>query len=334
MQSHPKILIDFEKIKDPYSGLGQVCAHLKTFFDKSPLNIIYWIPNKLEKLARKISFILPRSEVFHAIHQDSPYFPWSKKTNYILTIHDLNALYETDNIVIQESFKRSLQNKINRANAVTFISQFTQTEVEKYFNLNGKKTKVIYNGISLTDQTVRPLIVPNSKFLFSIGTILPKKNFHVLIEFLKLLPPEYTIVLAGTTFHSYAAEMKKTIQMAGLENRFFLIGTIAEEEKRWYYENASAFIFPSLLEGFGLPVAEAMSLGLPLFISDKTSLPEIGGSDAYYFTNFEPVYMRDLFLLGMKEFTPEKKARLIERSRIFDWKKAAEQYLELYQSFL
>ena len=334
MPSDQKIIVDFEKIKDPYSGLGQFCAHLKKQFDQSSLSLIYWVPNKFEKMARKIPFILPYSRVFHAVHQDSPYFPWSKKTKYILTIHDLNALSESSDLGIQNKFKHGLQRKINRANAITFISQFTQSEVEKHFKLSGKKSFVIYNGISLTNISSRPLIVPDTKFLFSIGTVVPKKNFHVLVDFLKLLPVEYKIVLAGTTFHTYAADLKRSIQLAGLEQRFLLVGTINEKEKRWYYENAAAFVFPSLLEGFGLPVAEAMALGLPLFLSDKTSLPEIGGSDAYYFTNFDATQMRDVFLAGMENFTPEKKSRLIERSNIFDWKKAANQYLELYKSFL
>jgi len=73
-----------------------------------------------------------------------------------------------------------------------------------------------------------------------------------------------------------------------------------------------------------------MSMGLPLFISDKTSLPEIGGEDAYYFKSFEAETMRDVFVAGMKDFTPEKRLKLIERSKMFDWKKAADAYLAIY----
>jgi len=145
MKPNPRILIDFEKIKDPYSGLGQYCAHLKAFFNQSSLNLGYWTPTKYEKLAGKFSFLLPTCNVFHAIHQDSPYVPWSKKTKYVLTIHDLNALYETNNSVIKEKYKRLLQKKINRADVITFISKFTQSEVENNFDLKGKKTQVIYN---------------------------------------------------------------------------------------------------------------------------------------------------------------------------------------------
>lgn len=324
-----KILIDFEKIKDPFSGLGQYCAHLKVFFDKSSLSLSYWRPGKWQKLARKIPFILPKSDVFHAVHQDSPYMPWSASTKYILTVHDLNALYETTQFGTGELYKRSLQNKIDRASVVTFISKFTGEEVSRNFKIDPKKTRVIYNGISLGKEAQKPAFIPEGPFIFSVGTVLPKKNFHVLIDFLKLVP-EYKIVLAGTTFHSYAKDMMRRIAEEGLSDRFFLIGTIDEPHKVWYYQNASAFIFPSLLEGFGLPVAEAMSMGLPLFISDKTSLPEIGGSDAYYFTNFEANSMKDIFYNGMKDFSLEKKARLIERSKMFDWKKAADEYLKIY----
>lgn len=324
-----KILIDFEKIKDPFSGLGQFCAHLKTQFDKSGQNLHYWRPGKWGKLAKKFPFLLPQSDIFHAVHQDSPYVPWSKKTKYILTIHDLNALYENTQFGSGEFYKYNLQKKIDRASVVTFISKFTGDEVARNFQIDPRKTKVIYNGISLGKMAQKPAFVPEGNFLFSVGTVLPKKNFHVLIDFLKLIP-DYKIVLAGTTFHSYAKEMQTRIKDEGLDDRFFLIGTIDEAHKLWYYQNAKAFLFPSLLEGFGLPVAEAMSMGLPLFISDKTSLPEIGGPDAYYFTDFSPEKMCEVFLAGMKDFSLEKKHRLIERSKMFDWEKAAGDYLKIY----
>lgn len=324
-----KILIDFEKIKDPFSGLGQFCAHLKFYFDQSPMKLEYWRPGKYKKLAKKIPFILPKSDVFHAVHQDSPFMPWSSKTKYVLTIHDLNALYESSQFGSGEFYKRNIQKKIDRASVITFISKFTQDEVVRNFKIDLSKTQVIYNGISLGNVEEKPAFVPDGKFLFSVGTVLPKKNFHVLIDFLKLVP-DYKIVVAGTTFHAYAKDMQKRIVEEGLSDRFFLVGTIDEAHKVWYYKHASAFLFPSLLEGFGLPVAEAMSLGLPIFISDKTSLPEVGGEDAYYFKSFDPKEMRDVFVAGMNDFTPEKRSRLIERTKLFDWKKAADAYMAIY----
>lgn len=324
-----KILIDFEKIKDPFSGLGQFCAHLKIHFDQSPLNIHYWRPKKLLKLAKKFPLLMPSCDVYHATHQDSPYMPWSRRPKVILTIHDLNALYEKTNFGSGDFYKHQLQKKINRAEVVTFISEFTKSEVEKNFDLSGKRLEVIYNGISLGESTTKPSIAPGEKFLFTVGTVLPKKNFHVLIEMMKLLPG-YQLIIAGTTYHSYAKDMIERISAEGLSEQIFLVGTVNEAEKLWYYKHACAFIFPSLLEGFGLPVAEAMSQGLPLFLSDKTSLPEIGGPDAFYFKTFSPGHMSEVFIEGMKIFDTERAQRLKERSKMFDWKKAAGRYLKLY----
>lgn len=323
------ILIDFEKIKDPFSGLGQFCAHLKTHFDQTPLDINYWIPGKFGKLAKKIPFILPKSKVFHAVHQDSPYFPWSSDTKYVLTIHDLNALYENTNFGSGEFYKLKLQKKIDRAQSIVFISEFTRSEVMREFKVDQNKTQIIYNGISLGERASIPTIVPSMPFLFTVGTVLPKKNFHVLIEMMKLLP-DYQLIIAGTTYHSYAQDIKNSIEENNLTDRIFLVGTVNEEHKLWYYRKAAAFIFPSLLEGFGLPVAEAMSQGLPLFLSDKTSIPEVGGPDAFYFKNFEATHMKEVFEAGMKSFSAEQKERLIERSKMFDWKKAATEYLKIY----
>jgi glycosyltransferase involved in cell wall biosynthesis len=327
------VLIDFQKIEHSFVGLGQFCAHLKNYFDLcTSMDLIYWMPNKWQKIAKQLPFLLPACDVYHATHQDSPYMPWSKKTKVILTIHDLNALYQHPKKSYQDRYKKILQKKINRASVITFISEFTKSEVQKTFNLNDKKTVVIYNGISLGSESSKPDFVPEGKIIFSIGTVLPKKNYHVLIDFLKILPSEYKIVLAGTTYHRYAQDMVDRIKSEGLENRFYLIGTINEKQKRWFYEHACAFVFPSLFEGFGLPVAEAMSLGIPLFISDQTSLPEIGGEEAYYFSDFNPEVMKAVFINGMNNFNEEKKNRLIERAKMFDWKKASEQYLEIYQS--
>ena len=328
-----KILIDFEKIKDPYSGLGQFSFHLKKYFDQSPLNIEYFIPGKLQKLAKHFSILLPKSDIFHAIHQDSPYIPSNKKTHYLLTIHDLNALSENPDPQFQSLYKKKLQEKIDRASVITFISNHTNMLCEQNLKLAHKKTFVIYNGISLPEKSALPMYLPQQDYIFTIGTVVPKKNFHVLIDMMEHLP-NYHLIIAGTLFHPYAQEMQNTIRSKGLEERIHLIGTINDEFKRWYYENAKAFVFPSLLEGFGLPVAEAMSLGLPLFLSHSTSLPEIGGLEATYFSSFNGMQMAKEFNLGMQYFNDKKKEALIERSKLFDWKQASFKYLELYQTLL
>lgn len=325
-----KILVDFEKIKDPYSGLGQVCLHLKKYFDQSELKINYWMPKGWEKLTKFFPECLPKSDVFHAIHQDSPYYPCDKKTKFIFTVHDLNYIYQRkDRPKKVERYKKIIQKKLDRADVVTFISEFARTDVLNNFKLDINKTQIIYNGIALGDEEKEPSFIPTKKFLFTMGTVLPKKNFHVLVEMMKHLP-EYQLVIAGINHSDYAQKIQAEIKEKNLEDQIKLVGTIDESHKVWYYKHTSAFVFPSLFEGFGLPVVEAMSLGLPLFLSKKTSIPEIGGPDAYYFDHFEGLYMANVIKNGMSEFSEEKKQRLLERSKIFSWKEAARAYLALY----
>lgn len=325
-----KILVDFEKIKDPYSGLGQVCLHLKKYFDQSDLKINYWIPTSLRKLTKYLPVLLPPSDVFHAIHQDSPYYPTNKKTKFIFTVHDLNYIYQRkDRPKKVAKYKKTLQQRLDRADVVTFISEFARADVLNNFKLDIKKTQVIYNGISMGNEEVPPAFLPTKKFIFTMGTVLPKKNFHVLVEMMKHLP-DYQLVIAGINHSDYAKKIQEDITKNNLTEQIKLVGTIEEGHKVWYYKHATAFVFPSLFEGFGLPIVEAMSLGLPLFLSKETSIPEIGGSEAYYFDHFEAKYMAQVIEKGMSEFSEEKKQKLIERSKIFSWKEAAKAYLALY----
>ena len=120
----------------------------------------------------------------------------------------------------------------------------------------------------------------------------------------------------------------------GVNERLRLIGPISEAEKSWYYQNCYAFAFPSLSEGFGLPVAEAMSVGKPVFLSDKTALPEIGKDVAFYFSDFNEVRMQNVFISGMELY---KKNTAWQKGSgnaalIFCWQKAASQYIDLYRS--
>ena len=114
-------------------------------------------------------------------------------------------------------------------------------------------------------------------------------------------------------------------------------GTVTENDKIYLYRNCSGFLFPSLVEGFGLPVIEAMRFGKPVFISDKTSLPEIGGELAFYWNDFNPDYMADIFISKMNAYKnniEDMKNKLIEYSNRYDWKKSIKKYQELYLEIL
>lgn len=346
-----KIVIDFEKVDDPFCGLGQFCFHLGINFIQSPLKPFLWISEKawnlfpqyplkikINKYARKIPLLRPKCDLFHATHQDSPYLPYGTRAKFLLTIHDLNGLTEITDEKKKQAYFERIQKRILRANAISYISEFTKNEVQKLFIIDDQTLqKVIYNGVSLGAEDARAqekIILPTKEnYLFAIGTVVPKKNFHALIEMMEELE-EYHLIIAGTLFHDYAKNMQKLISEKGLLNRIHLVGTIDEQTKIKLYKNASAFVFPSLLEGFGLPVIEAMNFGIPTILSNKTSLPEIGKNHASYFENFEASHMAQVVKSAISNHSADKKMELINHAKNFSWEKSSNEYLEFYREVL
>jgi glycosyltransferase involved in cell wall biosynthesis len=148
---------------------------------------------------------------------------------------------------------------------------------------------------------------------------------------------DFNLIIAGNNNNPYGEEIKNCIVNNKLENRVLLAGKVSEIEKQYYLKNCTAFLFPSIREGFGLPPIEAMKFGKPVFLSDKTSLPEIGGKDAYYWSNFDPEYMKNIIFESLNNFVINKTELenvLINRANSFDWKIAASKYLQVYNDIL
>ncbi len=348
----PTVLVDLSKLKNPYCGLGQVAVNFGYALSKmehSTISPVFLLPKGSEKIfnnniqfeylslkRRYLQGFCRKYDIWHATHQDSPYFPSDKTTPYILTIHDLNFLEEKKTAKAKKRLYR-LQKKVNRASAITVVSEFTKSIVSQHLEIPGIPVQVIYNGVKISEQTSsrKPSFVPDGDFLFTIGVIKEKKNFHVLVDFMETLP-QYNLIIAGDKSDKYAGYIQKLITEKNLDGRIIIPGKISGEDKNWLYKNCSAFVFPSLLEGFGLPVIEAMSFGKPVFVSKHSSLPEIAGKEVYYFTDFDKENMKNIFLIKMQEYNNDagKDVKIKEYAGKFTWELAARQYVDLYTKFI
>jgi glycosyltransferase involved in cell wall biosynthesis len=344
----PKAFIEMEKLKVPHSGLGQFCLHVgRALVNDRPraLELDFYVPREARGVFGEGVRYVTHSpvhkltgasrdafDVWHCIHQDSRYLPPRRSTKLVLTIHDLNFMQKYSGWR-RAARVRALQRRIDRADAITFISEFTERAVREHLRLDGKPTRVIYNGNSLRPcpNAPRPRFAPSGPFLFTIGIVSPKKNFHVLVPFLRELPGR-ALVVAGSTASPYTQSILRLARESGVADRVILPGSVSDEERYWLFANAEAFVFPSLAEGFGLPVVEAMSLGKPVFLSNRTSLPETGGGEAFYWDDFDPCAMRDVFERGMRQVRsdPAKASRLRDWAARFSWDRAARDYLALY----
>ena len=351
-----KVVFDAERLRNPNSGLGQFCSALgRSLIEHAPAEAT-------------MSFVVPRdgaqrfdgvqniptawwqrfrspaaADIWHAPHQDYWIRP-AADARVVLSIMDLNFLERAD---YSESKKgrrlAAVQKKVDRASAIATISEFTATVVRRHLRVPDIPLRVIHLGNPMDAHAraavARPAppldtLTPGSFFVF-VGVIHPKKNVKTLLPLLDAFPA-MKLVLAGPDDHPHAAEIRGAAQSLGRAGRVILPGPVDEGTKRWLYENARALLFPSLSEGFGLPVVEAMSVGKPAFLSRLTSLPEIGGSAARYFESFEPASMVRTIREGLADYDahPERAGELRAWAARFSWARAAREYWALYAEAL
>ncbi len=343
-----KVIFDAERMKYEFTGLYYFCQHLGGALlnqcNPSEFDLGFYAPSgaRLPSPARVVrqsslhKFHMPmdgRYDIWHSTFQGTQYFPYKSKGKILLTVHDLNFIHEGKEPAKQKKCMTDLEKKLERADGVVAISNFVKEDLLKFTNVTREKIKVIYNGCSVRNagSLPPPRYVPPTPFFFTIGTIAAKKNFHVVPAM--LLDNDVNLVISGITIDdNYRLKIEKTARSLGVLDRVHFTGAVSNEELLWYYRHCAAFAFPSLAEGFGLPVVEAMRFGKPVFLSRLTSLPEIGGDVAYYFDNFDPAHISRVTNEGLADFrTRDKSKEVINHSEQFTWEKAAREYLEVYR---
>ena len=349
-----RIIFDCERMKYENTGLYHYCLnlgiHLKKTLDTAHEEITYYSPVETAGLFGENQPYLIQSdlhkfrmpalkkfEVWHATYQDSYYLPFrNRKIKVVLSVHDLNFLYDPSKSEYKRQRNlRRLQMLINRADVIICVSEYCKKDLLFYTDVKNKPVHVIHNG---TNTLTKPELLkqsyqPVKPFIFSLGTLVPKKNFHTLLPLVKD-QPNLELVIAGRIDDvGYYQSILDTAREMSISKKVNIVGPISENEKSWYFNHCYAFAFPSTAEGFGLPVTEAMSVGKPLFLSDKTALPEIGGNVAFYFQNFSAVHMTETFIAGMTKYKRfNMKEEIIQKGKAYSWDMAAREYWKIYRS--
>jgi glycosyltransferase involved in cell wall biosynthesis len=295
--------------------------------------------NKYYNLSRLALFRTRKKfDLWHSVNQNTKVEPHHIR-KYLLTVHDVNFVEEisTDK---NHRLNKLFAAKLTKSSAITYISEFAKKQTHQYFDVPDVPEYVIYNGnpiSTLLDTSQFKTTIPTDKpFLYSIGDFLERKNFMSIVQMMPLLC-EYNLILSGNNDKSYGKEIQQYIDENKLHNQVFLTGKVDELAKQYYLSKCHAFVFPSIREGFGLPPIEAMRFGKPIFLANRTSLPEIGGENCYYWDHFEPEYMKNVLVKGLEHFYDNQKEMeelMIKRALHFDWKKAASEYLQVYRNLL
>lgn len=250
----------------------------------------------------------------------------------VTTFHDANFLRNDPHPELVKRQKASL----HRADMIICVSENTRKDMLSFFDVDEKKTRVVYHGIDIPDLQALPdnRLVKDDYILY-VGRRHRYKNFKRFIEayaVIKSKYPELKLVCTGDKF---------TSEESLLMSKLGVIGDVRlvradETEMKQLYRDAVFFIFPSLYEGFGMPILEAWSCNCPVLLSDASCFPEIAGNAGLY---FQPDSVDDMVDKMERALSDENLRRnLVElgRSRVkmFSWKHCADEHFAIYNSLL
>lgn len=274
------------------------------------------------------------------VHFCMPQQPVAYKGVKVTTFHDLTLIktYNSDKnwfvFHIKQLIGRFVFKQVARTNNhLIAISQFTKKELIDYTRIPDKKISVIYESSDVTNGAVVPYSVPFKQYLLYVGQQSDYKNIKRLAaahQKLLMTYPELGLVLVGKKNASITSN-QLFFEKQGYQNIVFT-DFVPDDQLNWLYSHASAYVFPSLMEGFGLPGLEAMSHGTPVISSSATCLPEIYGTAAHY---FNPKSVDDMAraiteVLGNGSLRRELSKQGYEQIKKYSWRRMAEQTLAVY----
>ena len=261
----------------------------------------------------------------------------------VVTIHDLSFFYYPDEFLKKDLYqlKNWTKYSVEKAKKIIAVSNTTKKDIIKFYNIPEEKIDVIYNGY---EKEIHPrgeakkqpklhLGGVKQKYILYVGTLQPRKNVGCLIDAYSLFRnqrPEFKLIIVGKKGWLYEHIFKK-VEDLNLKKNVIFKGYVSDIELTNLYKNAFCFVLPSLYEGFGLPLLEAMRFGSPVISSFTSSLPEVGGDACIYFDPNSPQELSK----KLQQLSDNRKLRsdLIKRGRerikLFSWKKCAEHTLNL-----
>jgi glycosyltransferase involved in cell wall biosynthesis len=312
-----------------------VCYRLSRFSRRRDFLRPSAVPNsrpfRVRLFQEPLTFWLPwQAEVFHSLGQRPPAFHFRKE---IVTIHDIFPVTSRDYSApdFQRKFSALLKEAVQRATRIIASSSYTAGQLIRHLDVPPERIRVVPLGVDPPALTLSPerqqlererLVGKDREMILSVGVI-------------QNLPARYRLVLAGGDGHGSEA-VHAFIRDQHLEERVKVQGVVGAEQLEALYGAASVFLFPSIEEGFGLPVLEAMAHGLPVIASGTSSLPEVGGDAALYVDPNDPADLAEKVTRVCEDLALRR--RLIEeglaRAGEFTWRRTAEKTLRVYDEVL
>jgi glycosyltransferase involved in cell wall biosynthesis len=272
------------------------------------------------------------ADLFHGLNQRLPRMGMRRA---IATFHDLFVMtgaYSTPEF--RARFTAQARDAAERADALITVSEFTRSQVISLLGVDPARVHVVHHGTrQFAGQGTAPPV--REKVILNVGAIQKRKNIARLVEAFETLEPPWQLVLAGS--NGYGAEqILARIEESPARDRIRVPGYVSPEELAGWYARAAIFAFPSLDEGFGMPLLEAMAAGVPAIASNRSALPEVAGDAALLVDPTD----REALGEALRELTVnadlcrELARRGIARAATFTWEKAVAETWDVYRTLL
>lgn len=252
--------------------------------------------------------------------------PYNSKIPFAFTIHDLNHVDVPHNSSILKKiyYKKIIRPAIDKAYKILTVSEFSKARIVDWSNCDDSKVHVVGNGVSDFFYAAHSPMMPGYHYFFCCSNRRGHKNESRLLHAFanSKLGKDFKLVLSGNA----DKEISETIRSLRISDQIVFTGKVSELALASWYKGAIATIFPSIYEGFGLPIIESMASGTPVIASNITSLPEVGGDAVYYFDPYDLNSISD----AMSKIAHDESLRQIMRikgldqARMFSWDKTSE----------
>ena len=283
-------------------------------------------------------------QVFHGLSGELPRGIRKSGIRSVVTIHDLIFLRHpefypwVDAKIYAWKFRRTLR----EADHIIAISECTKRDVLEFGNVDPERVSVVYQSCaprftkdisSVEQEEIRLQYGLPKRFILNVGTIEQRKNILLAVKALPHLPNDLSLVIIGR-HTGYTNEVLDFVNTHDLSHRVFILHDVPDEHLPALYAQAEAFVYPSVYEGFGIPIIEAISSGLPVVACTGSCLEEAGGPDNLYVATDDPEAMAAAIRQVLKG-APEREERIArsrEYIRRFEGHDVASQVLEIYRN--
>jgi glycosyltransferase involved in cell wall biosynthesis len=273
----------------------------------------------------------PSADLFHGLNQRLGAARYRRR---VATFHDLFVISDDYSTAeFRKRFTAQARDAAERSDIIIAVSAFTARQVEQLLHVEPSRIRVVPHG-------ARPLpwpsrTVPREPVILSVGAIQRRKNIVFLIEAFEHTTPDWKLLLAGSFgFDSDAARAR--IERSSRKQDIQVLGYVTDSQLEDLYQRASVFAFPSLDEGFGMPVLDAMARGVPVLTSNVSAMPEVAGGAALL---VDPTDVRSIAdglcrLAANSELRDELTRAGIARAKEFTWGKSVEATWKVYRELL